>query len=307
MATGNAEEYESMMARVVEEARPLVTDVLLAPAELGGELRLRPTDVVVVIDVIRATTTLAVLFDRGCARVLVADDIPAARVFAARHPGAYLLAGEVGGLRPPGFDFGNSPLELAAAELSGREVIFCTTNGTRALHASAAAGAVLAGSLRNVRAVCHAALRRISEMSLSQPVQPAAPEHEPPGETASEERFESGDQAPRLLFVCSGRLGRPAVDDTLCAGVLLERLERQASAAGYALLPRDGARLARSVAAGAGSLADLLRASAAGQAVAKVGLERDLPFCAEVDASQSVPQVVGMHAAGFLILERAVF
>jgi 2-phosphosulfolactate phosphatase len=288
---------------MMDEMRPLVTDVLLTPAELGGELRVRPTDVAVVIDVIRATTTLAVLFDRGCARVLVAGDMPAARAFAADHPGAYLLAGEVGGLRPPGFDFGNSPVELAAADLSGREVIFCTTNGTRALHACAGAGArapngsetgrtrrgqapaavgagaILAGSLRNAQAVCQAALRHISEMPSS--------------------------QTPRLLFVCSGRLGRPAVDDTLCAGVLLEHLERLASAAGCALRLRDGAHLARRAAAGTPVPADLLRASAAGRAVTKIGLEHDLAFCAEVAASQSVARVVGTNAAGFLIMERA--
>ncbi|HEU5370588.1 MAG TPA: 2-phosphosulfolactate phosphatase [Ktedonobacterales bacterium] len=295
-----------MMARVVGETRPLVTDVLLTPTELGGELRIRPTDVAVVIDVIRATTTLAVLFDRGCARVLVAGDIPAARTFAAGHPGAYLLAGEVGGLRPPGFDFGNSPVELAAADLSGREVIFCTTNGTRALHACAGAGAILAGSLRNAQAVCQTALRHISAMPSSQPMPPPAPIDEPqPGEAASEARVEPEEQARRLLFVCSGRLGRPAVDDSLCAGVLLEHLERLARAAGSALMLRDGARLACQVAAGTPAPIDLLRASAAGQAVAKVGLEHDLAFCAEVAASQSVAQVVGTNAAGFLVMERA--
>src|SRR5581483_5165906 len=104
--------------------------------------------------VIRATTTLTVLLDGGCARVLVADGIPAGRTFAAASPGAYLLAGEVGGLRPPGFDFGNSPVELASADLNGRAVVFSTTNGTRALHACRGAGAILAGALRNAQAVC---------------------------------------------------------------------------------------------------------------------------------------------------------
>lgn len=289
---------------LVGDARPLVVDVLLTPAELGGELRVRPTDVALVIDVIRATTTLAVLFDRGCARVLVAGDVPGARAFAAAHPGEYLLAGEVGGLPPPGFDFGNSPVEMAAADLSGREVIFCTTNGTRALHACAGAGAILAGSLRNAQAVCRAALRLVGASSAEPPEPSLAPAREPlRGETASEASVEPQQPAPRLLIVCSGRLGRPAVDDTFCAGVLLERLERLAPAAGYTLMLRDGARLARQVVAGTPAPADLLRASAAGRAVVKVGLESDLALCAAVDASQSVPQVVGTHAAGFLMLE----
>ncbi len=285
----------------------LVVDVLLTPAELGGELLLGPSDVAIVIDVIRATTTLTVLFDGGCAGVLVAGDIPEARAFAAAHPGAYLLAGEVGGLRPPGFDFGNSPVELAAADVRGRDIIFSTTNGTRALRACAHAGAILAGSLRNAQAVCRAALRlalaapetRVSGLTVDQPRQPSA------GETASEASVVPEQSAPRVVIVCSGRLGRPAVDDTLCAGVLLEHLERLAAALGCALTLLDGAQLARSVAAGTPALAVVLRASAAGQAVVKVGLEADLALCAAVNGSESVPRVVGTHPSGLLILERA--
>ena len=257
----------SMLADFADGARPLVVDVALTPAELGGELRLRPTDVAIVIDVIRATTTLAVLFDRGCARVLVAGDIPAARAYAAAHPGS-LLAGEMGGLPPSGFDFGNSPVELAAADLNGRELIFSTTNGTRALHACVGAGVILAGSLRNAQAVCRAALRLVMERAAEQPVQPVPPARDAqPGETASEARVGPEETAPRLVVVCSGRLGRPAVDDTLCAGVLLEHLEQLAPSAGVALTLLDGAHLARRVAAGTAARADLLRASAAGQAV----------------------------------------
>lgn len=300
-----AKEPMRMMVSQAGEARPLVVDVLLTPAELGGELSVRPTDVAIVIDVIRATTTLTVLFDGGCARVLVAGDIPEARAFAARHPGAYLLAGEIGGLRPPGFDFGNSPVELSAAALRGRELIFSTTNGTRALHACAGARAILAGSLRNAQAVCQAALRLVSSAPAAMPAHPVAPATEPLAETASEAPMQSQAIAPRLVIVCSGRMGRPALDDTCCAGVLLERLEHLAPAAGYALELLDGARLARSVALGTASLADLLRASAAGRAVTKVGLEHDLAYCAAVDASQSVPLVVGTHAAGLLIMEHA--
>lgn len=295
-----------MMVSRAGEVRPLVVDVLLTPAELGGKLSVGPTDVAIVIDVIRATTTLTVVFDGGCARVLVAGAIPEARAFAARHPGAYLLAGEVGGLRPPGFDFGNSPVELGAASVRGQELIFSTTNGTRALHACAGARAILAGSLRNAQAVCRAALRLVSAAPAAVSAPPAAaPATEPAAETASEAQIEPLATVPRLVIVCSGRMVRPALDDTCCAGVLLERLEHLAPAAGYALEMRDGARLARSVAAGTASLADLLRASAAGQAVTRVGLEHDLACCAAVDASQSVPLVVGTNAAGLLIMERA--
>ncbi len=289
-----------------EGGLPLAVDVLMTPVELGSGLVAGPESVAIVIDVVRATTTLSVMCDRGCARVLVASDIPVARAFVAGDPGKYLLAGEVGGLRPPGFDFGNSPVELAAADLVGRELVFSTTNGTRAMRACAGARAILAGALRNAEAVCQMALRLVGAGT---PVpaegQPAFLAEEMSTEVASEARVAAEEGAAGIVLVCAGRLGRPAVDDALCAGVLLEHLERLAPAYGFALQLRDGACLARAVLAGTPSLYDLLWRSAAGQAVVRVGLERDLALCAAVDVSRSVPLVVGTNPAGLLIVEPA--
>ncbi len=295
-----------MLAQPAGNLHPLVVDVLLTPAEAGSELVAGPTSVAMVIDVIRATTTLSVIFDRGCARVLVAGDIPAARAFVAGAADSYLLAGEVGGVRPPGFDLGNSPVEMAAAELAGREIVFSTTNGTRALRACAGARAILAGSLRNAEAACRVALSRVEPASHPRSTaQPAATSAEAGVETASEALGDREERAAGIVLVCSGRMGRPAVDDTLCAGMLVEYLERLAPGYGYALQLRDGARLARAVAAGTASVYDLLWQSAAGQAVVKVGLEPDLALCAELNASESVPIVVGSVSAGLLVVERA--
>lgn len=287
------------------DLRPLVVDVLLTPAESGSAPVANPGSVAIVIDVVRATTTLAVMFDRGCARVLVAGDIPEARAFVAGAADPLLLAGESGGLRPPGFDFGNSPIELAEAELAGREVVFCTTNGTRALRACAGARAIMAGSLRNAEAVCRAALRRVGPVAQFPETASAVISAETVAETTSEARVEPEERAAGIVIVCSGRSRRPAADDTMCAGMLVEHLERLASEHGYALQLRDGALLAKTVAAGALSLSDLLRQSAAGQAISKVGLERDLAFCAVLNASQSVPLVCGVTPEGLLVMERA--
>ncbi|MGH2349218.1 MAG: 2-phosphosulfolactate phosphatase, partial [bacterium] len=90
--------------------------------------------VCVVVDVIRASTTLVTLLDRGAGEVLIAAHVEAARQYAARHPGT-VLAGEELGLAPRGFQFGNSPVELSHAEVTGKTVVFVTTNGTAAIHA----------------------------------------------------------------------------------------------------------------------------------------------------------------------------
>ena len=101
-------------------------------------------DAFLVIDVLRATTTIATLFARGLADLLVFDSIEAARK-RARAEGRILL-GEVGGLPPKDFDYGNSPAEAATLELKGQGAALFTTNGTRALCASAGRGEVVAAS-----------------------------------------------------------------------------------------------------------------------------------------------------------------
>ena len=67
-----------------------------------------------VVDVIRATTTLTVAFDRGCQRVLLAPDIETALERASREPGRFLLGGEREGVAPPGFDLATHPSSMRA-------------------------------------------------------------------------------------------------------------------------------------------------------------------------------------------------
>ncbi len=99
----------------------------MTPAQAGDER----AECAVVIDALRATTTMAALMDAGASSVSAVSDIAQARDMASAA-GA-LLAGEVHGLPPEGFDLGNSPVEALEADLRGRDVVLFTTNGTRAL------------------------------------------------------------------------------------------------------------------------------------------------------------------------------
>jgi 2-phosphosulfolactate phosphatase len=126
-------------------------DIAMTPA---GAALMPPADAYVVIDALRATTVMAVLFNRGLRSLRAFADIGAARESARQH-GA-LLFGEEHGLRPEGFDYGNSPAEAAPLELSGLEAVHFTTNGTLALCAVAKCGPTFAGSLVNLSAVVHA-------------------------------------------------------------------------------------------------------------------------------------------------------
>src|SRR5438128_716476 len=120
--------------------------------ELAGEVS---EAVCVVIDVFRATTVLATLFHRGCPRVYVAASHDTARAFARER--RYVLCGEPDGYRVPDFDYGNSPVEFAALDFTGRPVVLSTTNGTRATVRVGDARRVFLGAAINRKAVAQAA------------------------------------------------------------------------------------------------------------------------------------------------------
>src|SRR5213083_2607015 len=116
--------------------------VLLAPRD-GA---VPPSAAAVVIDVLRATSTLSAARAYGAARILPAASPEEAAALRRQHPGA-LLCGERESLKIPGFDLGNSPLEYDPARVAGRTLIFCSTNGSRALVSASRARRRLRGAV----------------------------------------------------------------------------------------------------------------------------------------------------------------
>lgn len=100
---------------------------------------------VVVIDVVRAFTTAAYAFSAGASEILLTGTVEEALALRAAHPGARVM-GEVGGLPPPGFDYGNSPREVLAADLAGIRLVQRTGAGTQGVVRSRRASAMLAAS-----------------------------------------------------------------------------------------------------------------------------------------------------------------
>ncbi len=142
----------------------------------------------IVVDVLRATSTIAQALEHGYERVLCCQEIEEARAIAADHPGAK-LAGERKTVRIEGFDFGNSPAEIRAAP-PAETLVLTTTNGTRLLLAAAArCERVLVGSLLNLSAVAAAARG-----------------------------------AEEVVVMCAGVLGELTLDDAYCAGRIAEAI-----------------------------------------------------------------------------------
>jgi len=147
----------------------------------------------VVIDVLRASTTIVAALANGCPAVIPVETPEEARAIARKH--GCLLGGEREGVRIEGFDLGNSPLEYVAEKVSGRPIAFTTTNGTRAIRACAASDTLVVASFLNAREVI-----RLLER---------------------EERD--------ILIVCAGTRGKASLEDTVCGGMLLEGVHARAT------------------------------------------------------------------------------
>src|SRR5918998_3753097 len=135
----------------------------VAPGDTAGR-------VVAIIDVLRASTSIAVALANGARAVVPLDTseevVTRAKTFARSE---VRLAGEQKMLPIPGFDLGNSPAEFTPAAVGGKTVLICTTNGTRALTAVQGARDVVVASYVNLTAVlalARAALRGGTDVSI---------------------------------------------------------------------------------------------------------------------------------------------
>jgi 2-phosphosulfolactate phosphatase len=131
----------------VKRLRVMMTRREIVPERLPGS-------VAVVLDVILATTTLVTIFENGARKVFVAGSVEESeRICASLDPSTLIRGGEQGGFMVENFDLGPLPEEYPPEVVSGKDVVFVTTNGTRALAASSEADKVLVGSMRNAPAI----------------------------------------------------------------------------------------------------------------------------------------------------------
>jgi 2-phosphosulfolactate phosphatase len=110
----------------------------------------------VVIDVLRAFTTVPWAYHQGVARVLAVAERDHAMALRTSHLPDALLAGEHGGIKVPGFDLGNSPSEIAATDLTGRTIVHRTSAGTQGLLRTTGSGIVFAASFVTAGATARA-------------------------------------------------------------------------------------------------------------------------------------------------------
>src|SRR5262252_27018 len=208
----------------------------------------------VVVDVMRATTTVVAACAAGCARVIPFADVDAARACAQEFPdGEVLLAGERGGEPIAGFHLGNSPLEFTRERVGGRTVVLTTTNGTAAMLTAGAAAVAAVGALTNMTAV------------------------------AQWVRAHGRDVA----VLCSGDNGAFSLEDTVCAGLLVAGVAAESAAS-----LSDGAEAALGIGRYyADRLGDLEFASRWAKRLTTLGHAGDVEACLRRDVTRMVPVV----------------
>lgn len=224
---------------------------LFEPDELCG-------GIAVVIDVLRASTTICHALAAGAKAVVPCEEIEEARRMAANHSGERtVLGGERGGRPIEGFDLGNSAFEYTEEAVGGRTVVFTTTNGTRALLRCRQAERVLLGTFVNLRAVVRAL----------------------------------ADDGRPVHVVCAGTDGAVTAEDCLCAGALAADLRKTA---GEFDVTDDSAQVAAGFYTSCEDdperLAEAMRRSAGGRNLAKLGYEADIERAATRDLFDLVPE-----------------
>ena len=129
---------------------------------LAGGAR-RAEGAVVIIDVFRAFTTAAVAISRGATQILLTAEVEEALALRSRGI-ADIAVGEVVGVRPEGFDYGNSPYELSRTDVEGKTLAQRTSAGTLGVTLAANADVTYAGSLVTAKATARALLQDAPEL-----------------------------------------------------------------------------------------------------------------------------------------------
>ena len=218
---------------------------------------------VVVIDVLRASSTIVHACENGVERIIpVAEVEDATKLLSTLDRKKTLLCGEREGMKIEGFDLGNSPLEYPSKVVKGKTLILSTSNGTVAITASTAAREIVIGCFLNLGHV-------VSYILSSRP--------------------------KRVALLCAGYLGQFAIEDFVCGGHLVKRLE-DASRAKIEM--NDGALAARALAASMADAGEVVRNSSHGRRLADLGFEADLEFCSRIDKYGTVPIVVDGRISG---------
>ncbi|MFH1502508.1 MAG: 2-phosphosulfolactate phosphatase [Candidatus Eisenbacteria bacterium] len=218
---------------------------------------------VVVIDVLRASSTIVHACENGVERIIpVASVEDATKLKPTLEKKNALLGGERDGISIDGFDLGNSPLEYVSKVVKGKTLVLSTSNGTVAITQSAAAKEILVGCFLNLSAV-------VSHLLSSRP--------------------------KKVTLLCAGNQGQLSLEDLVCGGLMVAKITKTFRGK---LVLNDGAVAGRELAHTMSDIGEVVRNSIHGRRLSGLGFDADLEFCSRIDKYGSVPVVVEGRIAG---------
>jgi 2-phosphosulfolactate phosphatase len=225
------------------------TPLGLSPGDVSGQG-------VVVIDVLRASTTVITAIANGAKAVIpAASSEEAVRLASNLEKDGVLLAGERKSLKIEGFALGNSPREMTPEVVAGKTIVLATTNGTPALVAAQGGDPVLVGAPANFKALTARARAALVERGA-------------------------------LVVVCSGRERQFALEDAYTAG----RLVKAVKTGLRKLELNDAAAAALALTAAYDGWEDALERTTAARQLVEANLADDVAFAAKQDRFGVVPQ-----------------
>ena len=205
--------------------------------------------VVVVIDVLRATTAFCAAFDSGVKSVIPVSGLT--ELLEYKNKG-FLTAAERDGKKVDFADFGNSPSVFLQNSLKGKELAYSTTNGTQAIEMAKSCGNIVAASFVNIGAV---------------------------GEWLAETGM-------NVVILCSGWKNSFSLEDTLCAGALIEKLDLS----GQYAVKCDAAFASLQLWLSAkDQLVEIVKNASHYQRLTLLGHQNDLKHCFTLNSSKVVP------------------
>jgi 2-phosphosulfolactate phosphatase len=211
---------------------------------------------VVIIDVLRASTSIIAALANGARQIIPATTVESAVKISGNLFGdAFLLAGERNGKMIEGFDLGNSPSEFSEDVVGGKSIIFSSTNGSQALAKGRFARHAIVCAFTNISAVA---------------------------------RFLHTVRTD-LAILCAGNGGQFSLEDAVCAGMLVQKLPEEKLDSFS-----DGALAARALHKTYGrSILKMLRISDHGRQLEELGYGKDLALCASTDSVRVIPVLEG--------------
>jgi 2-phosphosulfolactate phosphatase len=209
---------------------------------------------VVVIDVLRTSTTISIGLANGAKEIVPTEDVATAGLIGRNSQGNALLCGERNGKIIEGFNLGNSVKEYSPEKVSGKTLIFNSTNGTPAIMKSKFAKMCVILSFANISRVAD----YLSEVN---------------------EDF---------IILCAGKTGEFSLEDTVCSGMLIYKLIKMHSKDNYELTDSSRGAL-KLYSAYKSDLLKVLSDSEHGRFLAGIGYKDDLLECSKVDVCKSLP------------------